>query len=149
MELYAWTGAYNTFADAVAHNTYVAYSGVFSQYVGYGEPPPIPGDLTNMPAMIMKHDLLGDANTDGRVDINDLTRVLTNYNQTGMAWSNGDFNADGKVDINDLTIVLTHYNQSVGSAACGGLSVVPEPSALVLLATALLGLLAQARRRWR
>ena len=28
----------------------------------------------------------------------------------------GDANGDGKVDINDLTIVLAHYNQSGGSA---------------------------------
>ena len=54
------------------------------------------------------------------MDINDLTIVLTNYNQsTGMSWGTGDFNGDGKVDINDLTIVLTHYNQSLGSSAGG------------------------------
>ena len=57
--------------------------------------------------------LPGDANGDGKVDINDLTIVLANYNQSigtngrGL----GDFNADQKVDINDLTIVLAHYNQ--------------------------------------
>ncbi len=33
----------------------------------------------------------GDANGDGRVDVNDLTIVLTNYGQTGMLWSQGDF----------------------------------------------------------
>ena len=36
-----------------------------------------------------------------------------------MAWGSGDFNADGKVDINDLTIVLSHYNQSLGASAAG------------------------------
>ena len=147
MELYTWTGSYGTFADAVAHNAYVGYSGVFSQTLYFAEPPPIPPDLSNMPAIIMKHDLLGDANYDGKVDINDLTIVLTNYNQTaGMSWT-GDFNNDGKVDINDLTIVLTHYNQSTGLSAGGGLSAVPEPS-ILLLATGLFGLLTLARR-WR
>ena len=29
-----------------------------------------------------------------------------------MNWGAGDFNGDGKVDISDLTIVLTHYNQT-------------------------------------
>ena len=53
----------------------------------------------------------GDANGDHKVDINDLTIVLTNYNQSG-AWATGDFNGDAKVDINDLTIVLTNYNQT-------------------------------------
>ena len=58
----------------------------------------------------------GDANLDGKVDINDLTVVLANYNQTGMSWSQGEFTGDGTVDINDLTIVLAHYNQSFGAS---------------------------------
>jgi len=89
--------------------------------------------------------LPGDANLDGKVDINDLTKVLTNYNQNG-SWSLGDFNGDGKVDINDLTIVLAHYNQTAGSSV-GGMAAVPEPTSLLLTALALLGLLAFARRR--
>jgi hypothetical protein len=36
-----------------------------------------------------------------------------------MDWTTGDFNNDGKVDINDLTIVLTHYNLSIGASAGG------------------------------
>ena len=52
----------------------------------------------------------GDANVDGKVDINDLTIVLANYNQTGMTWAQGEFTGDGTVDINDLTIVLANYN---------------------------------------
>ena len=31
-----------------------------------------------------------------------------------MTWSTGDFNDDGKVDINDLTIVLTNYGTTAG-----------------------------------
>ena len=58
--------------------------------------------------------LPGDANLDGKVDINDLTIVLANYGQTGMTWTQGEFTGDGTVDINDLTIVLAHYGQSVG-----------------------------------
>ena len=63
--------------------------------------------------------LPGDANLDGKVDINDLTVVLAHYNQTGMTWSQGDFTGDGKVDINDLTIVLANYNTSDGSPPAG------------------------------
>ena len=68
----------------------------------------------------------GDANLDGKVDINDLTIVLSHYNQTGMSWGTGDFVGDGTVDINDLTIVLSHYNQTAGAAAAG-IAAVPEP----------------------
>ena len=70
--------------------------------------------------------LPGDANLDGKVDINDLSRVLTNYDKSGMTWADGDFNGDGKVDINDLSIVLTNYDKSLGAAG-GTLAAVPEP----------------------
>ena len=89
----------------------------------------------------------GDANGDGVVDINDLTIVLNNYTQTGMAWSQGDFIGDGTVDINDLTIVLGNYNQTFG--ASGGMAAVPEPSALLLAGLAALTLVALAKRARR
>ena len=90
----------------------------------------------------------GDANGDGRVDINDLTIVLSNFGKTGCAWSQGSMDGDlaGRVDINDLTIVLSSFGQSVGTAA-GSLSAVPEPGAALLLAAALVGLLGYARRK--
>ena len=70
-----------------------------------------------MPSVVLATTLPGDANLDGRVDINDLTIVLSNFGTTGMTWSQGDFNDDVKVDINDLTTVLSHFGQSVGSSA--------------------------------
>jgi hypothetical protein len=90
--------------------------------------------------------LSGDANLDNRVDINDLTRVLTNYNQTGMTWTMGDFNGDGRVDINDLTIVLAHYNQSLGASAAG-IAAVPEPGALALVLAGLAALAGCPKRK--
>ncbi len=99
--------------------------------------------------LIRETSLDGDANLDGKVDINDLTIVLDNYNRTsGMTWGTGDFNGDGKVDINDLTIVLDNYNQSIGSPA-GGVSAVPEPGTWALLAAGLVGLLTYASRKWK
>ena len=63
--------------------------------------------------------LAGDVNLDGRVDINDLTIVLTNYSQAGKTWTQGSIDGDpsGTVDINDLTIVLATYNTSVSASA--------------------------------
>ena len=78
------------------------------------------------------------------MDINDLTVVLTNYDQTGKVWAQGDFNGDGTVDINDLTIVLANYNTDCGAP---GIKAVPEPASLLLAAAGSLGLLAYAWRK--
>ncbi len=90
----------------------------------------------NMPSMVLT--MPGDANYDGKVDINDLTIVLAHYNQSGATWAQGDFTGDGKVDINDLTIVLAHYDQSVGSSAAAT-AAVPEPATIAIAAAALAG----------
>ena len=73
----------------------------------------------NYHAYLLVPSLPGDVNLDGKIDINDLTAVLTNFGQTsGMTWNLGDVNGDGKVDINDLTTVLTNFGQT--SAGAGG-----------------------------
>ena len=89
--------------------------------------------------------LPGDANGDGKVDINDLTIVLANFGKsTGMSWSSGDFNNDGKVDVNDLTIVLANYGQTAGAA---GMAAVPEPTTVTVLPASAVCLFAFAWRR--
>jgi formylglycine-generating enzyme required for sulfatase activity len=86
----------------------------------------------------------GDANGDGKVDINDLTIVLTDYDKTAMAWSQGDFTGDGTVDVNDLSIVLANFGTTYGPA---GLAALPEPSSFLLIAFAVVGLVACRRGR--
>jgi probable HAF family extracellular repeat protein len=128
-----WTLQY---AQAVSSNGYIAGYGVNS------------AGATD--AYLLTPALPGDANLDGKVDINDLTIVLAHYNQSGTTWAGGEFTGDGTVDINDLTIVLAHYNDTAGSCGAGSPAAVPEPGALALLAAALAGVAALAscaRRR--
>jgi probable HAF family extracellular repeat protein len=87
----------------------------------------------------------GDANLDGKVDVNDLTIVLSHFGQNGANWSTGDFVGDGKVDVNDLTVVLSHFGQTLGAAAAT-VAAVPEPGAFLLLLLALLGSVSLALR---
>ena len=92
--------------------------------------------------------LPGDANGDGRVDINDLTIVLSHFGATGCTYSQGSMNGDptGTVDVNDLTIVLSNFGK-VGMSDGAGIQAVPEPCAVPLLAAALATLLGCAWRR--
>jgi formylglycine-generating enzyme len=87
-----------------------------------------------------------DANLDGTVDVGDLSVVLTNFDKSGMTWSQGDFDSNGTVDIADLAKLLTNYDKSVGASA-GGIKAVPEPSAVMLLLGSIVGRLVW--RRWQ
>jgi hypothetical protein len=88
--------------------------------------------------------LPGDADRNGTVNGADLNVVLSNYNGTftGDTWSLGDFDGNGTVNGTDLNVVLSNYNQTSGLAAA-----VPEPSALLLAAAGLVGLLAYGWRK--
>jgi autotransporter-associated beta strand protein len=89
-------------------------------------------DNTAASEITVAYTVLGDANLDGTVDVNDLTIVLSNFGGTDMSWGQGDFTYDGLVDINDLTIVLSNWGMSVGSSGSGA-TAVPEPSSVAML----------------
>jgi probable HAF family extracellular repeat protein len=108
---------------------------------GYG---PSPSGGTH--AFLLTPVLPGDANADGKVDISDLSKVLTNYDKNGLTWTSGDFTGDGIVDISDLSILLANYDKSIGAGAAPGVRAVPEPGMLTLLVVALAGL---STRVWR
>jgi probable HAF family extracellular repeat protein len=115
------------------------------QIVGYGANTGGP-----IHAVLLTPAVPGDANGDGRVDINDLTIVLADFGCSGMNWFGGDFNGDGKVDINDLTIVLTNFGQTYAAtgAGVGVAAAVPEPSGIALLLASAVSLLALAWQPW-
>lgn len=52
----------------------------------------------------------GDANLDGVVDLEDLTRLANSFGSKTQAWSQGDFNGDGRVNLIDLSILASNFN---------------------------------------
>ena len=69
--------------------------------------------------------LAGDANSDGTVNIGDLTLLAGSFGQNGD-WADGDFNGDGLVNIGDLTLLAGNFGTS---AAAESLAQTTEPSA--------------------
>ena len=57
---------------------------------------------------------------------------------SGMSWSTGDFLGDGRVDVNDLTIVLSNFGQTAGAAASISSVPEPSAAALVVAGAACL-----------
>jgi fibronectin-binding autotransporter adhesin len=116
----------------------------------FGGQPVSTGDL------LVMYTYAGDANLDGKINIDDYGNIDSNVSKSGtvFGWFAGDFNYDGKINIDDYGIIDSNINRQAGVfPTAGGMSVVdgvdgvaavPEPS---LVGLAALGLLARRRRR--
>jgi autotransporter-associated beta strand protein len=109
----------------------------------------------------------GDANLDGKINIDDYGRIDSNVGRSGsvFGWYNGDFNYDGKINIDDYGIIdgnigaqgapiptilpassATGGGGLVDRVTPGGVLAVPEPGGIGLVAIIGAGLLRRRRR---
>ena len=56
-------------------------------------------------AVLVKFTYTGDATLDGKINIDDYTRIDSGVAAMKQFWSNGDFNYDGKVNIDDYVLI--------------------------------------------
>lgn len=99
---------------------------------------------------LMQYTLIGDLNFDGQVDDNDFLQFVFSGYTPGESvpsdsWSQGDFNFDGFVDVFDLMLMLNNGTPSFDIPTEG--IVTPEPSAALLLLTAIAGVVGFAKIR--
>ena len=100
----------------------------------------------------------GDANLDGKINVDDYGKIDFNVGLGVAGWANGDFNYDGKINVDDYGII--DFNVGIqgapfptaplatpGVAEPSGVTAVPEPASLGLLAAGAVGLLPRRRRR--
>ena len=76
------------------------------------------GYITGSGALqVLYSPLLGDADLNGTVNGADLNTVLSDFNKTGMSWTQGDFDDNGTVNGADLNNVLSNFDQHLSVAA--------------------------------
>jgi hypothetical protein len=65
------------------------------------------GQTVSASDVLIKFTYAGDANLDGKINIDDYGRIDANVGQSGavFGWYNGDFNFDGKINIDDYGLI--------------------------------------------
>ncbi|MDB5325721.1 MAG: hypothetical protein JWM57_1290, partial [Phycisphaerales bacterium] len=114
-----------------------------SQTIGYGDDGS--GNIS------LRITLPGDSDLNGIVDFNDFLVLQNYFNAPGTTFAQGNFNFDGSTDFNDFLVLQNNFGQTLGGAAepisnseRAALSAfatsVPEPAAVSLIATSVVGL---------
>ena len=88
----------------------------------------------------------GDALLEGDVTGLSYAMIDNGYNAGLTGWINGDFDYNGVIDGIDYAIIDNAYNMLHPSGP-GGVSAIPEPATLGLLALGGMGLLLRRRRK--
>ncbi|MBN2292576.1 MAG: hypothetical protein JXM70_09135 [Pirellulales bacterium] len=85
----------------------------------------------------------GDANKDGRVDLDDLSFLGANWGTTsGATWEMGNFDDDGDVDLDDLSLLGANWGYGTDAGAA-----IPEPSAIAMMIAGALCILGYRSRK--
>jgi hypothetical protein len=95
-------------------------------------------DDVNEWVTVLFNSWMGDANLDGQFNSSDLVAVLASgaYEaNVPSVWSSGDFDGDGVTNSSDLVVALAGGGYEAGPRMAA--AAVPEPSVVLLLATAL------------
>jgi hypothetical protein len=56
-------------------------------------------------SVLVKYTYGGDANLDGKINVDDYTKIDFNVSLASTGWLSGDFNYDGKINVDDYTLI--------------------------------------------
>ena len=93
----------------------------------------------------------GDANLDGKINVDDYGRIDLNIPLGTAGWYNGDFNYDGKINVDDYGII--DFNIGIQGPPLAirlppaGVSAVPEPTGALVIAGGLVLMIGSRRKR--
>jgi autotransporter-associated beta strand protein len=113
-------GAWNGKGVVTSQNTSGQFTtlGVVSADVVLRSSPTWAGVAVPDGAVLVAYTYGGDSNLDGKINIDDYTRIDSGVSAGLSGWSNGDFNYDGKVNIDDYTVIDS--NIGIQGVSLGG-----------------------------
>lgn len=126
----AWTGFGIRSSSAAANPGFGVGYAVANQI---GSPPTFLGRPITPTSALFRYTLLGDANLNGTVNINDFSLLAANFNTAGP-WVEGDFNYDQFVNISDFALLASNFNRSLPADLPR--ESIPEPVSLIFVASA-------------
>src|SRR5207247_2807754 len=115
------------------------------------------GEIVTGSETLVMYTYGGDANLDGKINVDDYGHIDSSIPIGLSGWFNGDFNYDGKINVDDYGIIdfnigiqgapfPTGAGVSEGPSA---VSPVPDPATVSLIGFAAINLLARRRRSER
>jgi hypothetical protein len=111
----AWNGS--GICSSVAASTpgrtlgYAEASALFGSF-----PATFAGQSIDASTVLIGYTISGDTNLDHRVDVTDLGRLASNWQQSPRTFAQGDFDYSVTVDVNDLGILASNWQQSFAGA---------------------------------
>ena len=95
---------------------FVSTTATAAEGIGYG---------TNGSKTEIRATLLGDADLDGSVSINDFNTLAANFGTpSGATWAQGDFDYDGSVSINDFNALAANFGVTLSATGSAERSMV-------------------------
>jgi GH25 family lysozyme M1 (1,4-beta-N-acetylmuramidase) len=103
------------------------------------------GDMTQLAEYLVDFQL-GDYNSDGVVDAGDYTRWRDTMGQSVNIGTGADGNFSGVIDAGDYAVWKSHFGELTSGTGATSVATVPEPTAAVFLATAIIAAFASRYR---
>jgi FG-GAP-like repeat len=91
------------------------------------------GQAVDATAVLVKFTYAGDANLDGKINVDDYGRIDFNASSGKSGWFNGDFNYDGKINVDDYGII--DFNVGIQGPPLSGAAVAAGDVAMNLPTT--------------
>jgi hypothetical protein len=105
------------------------------------------GQTVDNTAVLIRYTYSGDANLDGNVDSVDFNALAANFGQSGKRWVHGDFNYDGMIDTLDFNALAAIFGSTLPATdEVGAAGLVPEPSFVMTIIAAAVGVVSRRRR---